>query len=153
MIEKEFVIEFLFKEKMMQKSLPELKKHLENILQNNKISNQSFLYYKIKDALSVINKLLKMDVDKFDFDYYDAFVLTLAFAYEFTELKKSLLSDEEGSFKLETNFYKENYWRENETVDFNEGLFLTYTFLNETYKTQLSIDFKKLLEAMDRIDK
>jgi hypothetical protein len=51
---------------------------------------------------------------------------------------------------LDKNFKREDYWR-NEDIDFDEGLYFTYTFLNETYKKQLSIDLKKLSEKIDSV--
>lgn len=141
MIEKEFVVEFLFKEKMMIRSFPKLKSYLIKELKNGKTKNVPFRKYTLTNAIEAIKNIEKTG----QFDYFDAFALSVAFSSEYLLVKDAIIS---GQFNLDENFKREDYWR-NEEIDFNEGLYFSYTFLNETYKQQLSIDLKKLSEKID----
>lgn len=141
MVEKEFVVEFLFKEEMMKRSFPKLKSYLIKELKNGKTKNIPFRKYTLSNAIEAIKHIEKND----KFDYYDAFALSVAFSKEYIDIKHKIVT---GQIDLDKNFKREDYWR-NEDIDFDEGLYFTYTFLNETYKKQLSIDLKKLSEKID----
>jgi len=141
MIEKEFVVEFLFKEKMMIRSFPKLKAYLIKELKHGKTKSVPFRRYTLTDALTSIKNIEKTG----QFDYFDAFSLSVVFSSEYLMIKDSIVN---GQFNLDVNFKREDYWR-NEDIHFEEGLYFSYTFLNETYKQQLSIDLKKLSEKID----
>lgn len=145
MIEKEFAVEFLFKEKMMLKSFVEIKKYLIKASKKKENKKNKFKLYSINNALYSIKNIKERD----RFDYFDAFSLSIALSDEFLAVKKMILN---GSLDLNKDIKREDYWR-NEEIGFNEGVYFTITFLNETYKKQLNIDFKKLSEKIENASK
>lgn len=138
MIEKEFVNEFVFRTKMLVKSIPSLK---VDLIKESKRKSTPFRERLVLDAIEVLKGIQLKD----DFDYYDAFILTVCLSPAFEELKKKIIS---GDHDLHENFYREDYWRE-EDIEYNDGLYFSYPFIFETYKTELSIDLKKLGELVE----
>ncbi len=138
MIEKEFVNEFVFRTKMFVKSVPSLKVEL---IKESKRKSTPFRERLVLDSIDVLKNIQI----KNDFDYYDAFILTVCLSPAFEELKKKIISKEHD---LHENFYREDYWRE-EKIQYNDGLYFSYPFMFETYKTELSIDLKKLGELVE----
>lgn len=138
MVEKEFVNEFVFRTKMFIKSIPAIK---VDLIKESKRKSTPFRERLVLDSINV----LKSIQIKNDFDYYDAFILTVCLSQSFEDLKKKIIS---GEHDLNQNFYREDYWRE-ENIEYNDGLYFSYPFLFETYKTELSIDLKKLSELVE----
>lgn len=139
MIEKEFVYENILRFKMVKRALPVLKQNL--IEKSKRITNKkSFSYYSVSECINVIN-----DIDKKnDFSYYDTIVFLICFSSDFVIIENEFKNN---IFDLNKNFKREDYW-EYEDIDFREGLFFTYTFFNQTYRTEASIDLKKIYEKI-----
>lgn len=139
MIEKEFVIESIFKTKMLMKSIPALHSYVNDALKGN---NNEFRTLLLKDVKSSLNNIEKNN----DFNYFDAFCISLLFGSEYDKLKQNILNE---TFDLNKNFKREDYWRF-EDVHYDEGLFFAYTFLNETYKKELNIDIIKIEKLLQQ---
>ncbi len=149
MVEKEFAIEFLFKEKMLIKSCPVLKSYLIKEFKNGKTKTIPFRHLTLSNAIDALKSIELTS----EFDYYDAFVISVAFSREFADLRELLLSTEnkktlgvelnDSDFDLDKNFKREMYWRE-ESIDFNEALYFSCTFLNESYRRVLAADMTLL---------
>lgn len=138
MIEKEFVNEFVFRTKMFVRSVPALKREL--IKESKRVSTP----FREKLVIDSIN-VLKSIQEKEDFDYYDGFILAVCLSSSFEELRKEISS---GTYNLTENFYREDYWR-GEEILYKDGLYFSYPFIFESYKTEISIDMKKLGELVE----
>jgi hypothetical protein len=133
MIDKVFVIESILKTKMLVWSMPAILKYM------NTLSKSKTTTYKrglVLQATEIVKSIQK----KKDFNYYDSFVLVMLLSSEFEKVK---LDIQNGDFDLDVDFKREDYWRE-EDVGLIEAVFFVCTFLNETYKEQLSRDVKYL---------
>lgn len=131
-IEKEFVLEYNLKFDMLKKSLPIIKKHLIKRKASHK--KDKFVFNILSDSINVINDIIKKD----DFNYSHAFILSLGLGFDYSQITGHI---KEGKMSLD-NLRNEEYWDIGE-IDLEEGIFFSYTFLNEVYG-QLNIDFNEL---------
>ena len=142
MVEKEFVIESIFKTKMLLNSIYPIKERMESIADYKNGGFKSLIYIDVMNSLDEIQK-------NNDFNYFNAFSFIILFSHDYEILKKELLNN---TFDLNENFKREDYWRF-EDIHFKEGLLLSYSFFNETYKKELSIDIKQLAYLMESKNK
>lgn len=142
-VEKEFIIENIFRTEMFLKSIPALKSSLIKELKSTK--PQPFRKRILEDTITV----LKAIQDRKDFNYKEAFVFAVCFSPSFEKLRVEIQS---GRYDLNENFYREDYWRE-EDILYNDGLYFSYPFVFESYKKEMSIDMKHLAEKIDSSSK
>lgn len=137
MIEEEYVIKKNIKLNLFLQTLPTINKYL---IKKNQIFKGKDSHF--KDAIRSIKSINKNK----EVDYKEAFFIMFSLSIDFVEIKNKVL-------KKELNFEyitEESFW-ENKEIDINASIFFSYTFLNELYKTELAIDFKKL-ENIENIE-
>lgn len=139
MIEKEFVNESIFRTKMFINGIPSLKKEL---IKESKRTKTPFRKMLVNDAIQSLKEIEKTG----DFNYYQAFVFQVCFSQAFENLKIEIV---EGKHDLKKDFFREDYWR-NEEVKYKDALYFSYPFIFDSYKTEISIDMKKLSEVIDK---
>lgn len=139
-VEKEFVPENIFRtEKMLVRGIPSLKSYLIKELKRTKPT--AFRKVLLTDSINVLKSIDK----KKNFNYLEAFILIICFSDEFENLRKKIIS---GEHDLHKDFYREDYWRE-EDIKYNDALYFSYPFLFESYRKEMSIDMKHLTEQTE----
>ena len=131
MVKENYVIKKEIKFDMLLKTFPKIIEMLE--INNKKMFNGHESH--LKDALNSIVYVFENSSVR----YHDAFFIMFALTSNFVEIKNKV-------DKQELNFSyiaDEEFWNKSE-IDLNASIFFAYTFLNELYSEELTIDFKEL---------
>lgn len=139
MVEREFVNEYIFRTKCFIRGIDSLKREL---IKESKKPISQFRKLLVMDTISSLKNVKKNN----DFKYIDAFLFQLCFSGSFEEIKKTII---EGKHDLKENFFREDYWVEEE-IQYIDALYFSYPYLLDSYKTEINIDMKKLEELINK---
>ncbi len=131
MIEENFVIEKEEKTRLFHKCL-------NTVYQYIKMCSNQYQNIIFNDAIAAVHNMLKNRC----ISYQDAFFISLAINSQFLAIKDKV---EKGELNLEC-IKDETYWEKKEITDIYVCIFFSYTFLNELYRDELTIDYQKLNE-------
>jgi hypothetical protein len=122
--------------KLLKLCIPILTKALENIAKG-KFGNKSSHYM---DALISIRRIGEIN----EFTYKNVFFVVFALVPMYLELKNKVLSGE-----LSFSHIKDPAYWSTGSIDINTSIFFCCTFLQELYKDEISLDFKKIELMID----
>jgi len=142
MIKESYVIKKSIKYSMALKTMPIIKKFLEN--ENKKLFKD--LNLPIEKQLSHFNDAVKC-IEHIMWSqkarYQDAFFIIFALTNSFLKIEQQVISKE-----LDFSYLTEEAFWDSSNIDINGAIFFTYTFLNELYRDEIQKDFE-LLSKME----